>query len=247
MLNEFDSILCVLTCLSLLPCLSGIAHNFKPESFRLTLPKSTVFHKRIFDLSSTTAPQKLNARAFSTDLTHVDEHGKAKMVNVGDKRVTKRVATAKGVVKVGTKIALLIAANAMKKGDVLTIAELAGILGAKKTSDLIPLCHNIPISSVKVSASLNTETEEVIIMATVQTEGKTGVEMEALTAVALAALTVYDMCKAVSHNIIIKEIILMEKTGGRSNFIRESSDYIMLNYTSQKIEKSETFSPDSFH
>jgi GTP 3',8-cyclase / cyclic pyranopterin monophosphate synthase len=142
------------------------------------------------------------------------------MVNVGDKAVTKRSATARGFVKVGATISKLIRANQMKKGDVLTIAQLSGIMGAKKTSELIPLCHNIFISSVKVTACLNSATHEVEITAVANTEGKTGVEMEALTAVTIAALTIYDMCKAVSHDIVIRDVTLMAKSGGRTDFKR---------------------------
>ncbi|XP_018576118.1 molybdenum cofactor biosynthesis protein 1 isoform X2 [Anoplophora glabripennis] len=159
-------------------------------------------------------------RTFATDpkpiLTHVDQHGKARMVNVSDKSVTTRTAKATAKVKVGPEISHLIKENALKKGDVLSIAELAGIIGAKKTSALIPLCHNIPLNSVRVTAELDSKTQEVIIYAAVQCEGKTGVEMEALTAVSVAALTVYDMCKAVSKTIVITDIHLLSKSGGRS-------------------------------
>ncbi|XP_028144796.1 molybdenum cofactor biosynthesis protein 1 isoform X1 [Diabrotica virgifera virgifera] len=150
------------------------------------------------------------------DLTHVDEEGKAHMVDVADKNVTKRAASAIAVVKVGPRITQLILENAIKKGDVLTIAEIAGITGAKKTSEIIPLCHNIGLSCVKVRARLNKEQETVEIQAQVLCEGKTGVEMEALTAVSVAALTVYDMCKAVSKSIVISDIHLLSKQGGKS-------------------------------
>ena len=161
-----------------------------------------------------------NIRFYSTKLTHVDETGKARMVNVIDKYVTKRSATAQCIVDVGKEIHHLIKVNEMKKGDVLSIAQIAGILGAKQTSNLIPLCHNIPISSVKVTVEL-LEDDKVIIYATVKCLGQTGVEMEALTACAVAALTIYDMSKAISHDIVIKEIKLMEKSGGERFFKRE--------------------------
>lgn len=164
----------------------------------------------------------MQARAFSTKLTHVDDSGKATMVNVIDKQESKRIATSRGHVHVGPEITKLIAGNLMKKGDVLTIAQVAGIMAAKNTSSLIPLTHNIPLSSVKVHVKLNEDLQRVDIEATVECFGKTGVEIEALTAVSIAALTIYDMCKAVSHEITISEIQLVEKRGGKSNFTRSN-------------------------
>lgn len=137
------------------------------------------------------------------------------MVDITEKKVTPRTARAQALVKVGGVIANLISQNCIQKGDVFTIAKLAGIMGAKKTSDLIPLCHNIALSKVNVEITLDNETNCVIIIATVHCTGKTGVEMEALTAASVAALTVYDMCKAVSHSIVILELKLLEKTGGK--------------------------------
>lgn len=163
---------------------------------------------------------RIQSRAFSSHLTHVDDTGKAKMVNVIDKAETKRIAVAAGHVSVGSEIAELIAKNLVKKGDVLTIAQISGIMAAKATSNLIPLTHNIPLSSVKVDVKLDEENSRVVIQATVECFGKTGVEIEALTAVSIAALTVYDMCKAVSHDITIGGIQLIEKRGGKSNFKR---------------------------
>lgn len=142
------------------------------------------------------------------------------MVNVIDKTETKRIAVASGHVNVGSEISKLIAGNLMKKGDVLTIAQIAGIMGAKNTSNLIPLTHNIPLSSVKVDVKLNRELHRVEITATAECFGRTGVEIEALTAVSIAALTIYDMAKAVSHDITINDIQLIEKRGGRSHFKR---------------------------
>lgn len=162
------------------------------------------------------------SRVFSSNLTHVDSDGKAKMVNVIDKAESKRIAISSGHVHVGPEISRLIASNLMKKGDVLTIAQIAGIMAAKNTSNLIPLTHNIPLSSVKVEVALNENKHWVEITATVQCFGKTGVEIEALTAVAIASLTVYDMCKAVSHDITIGDIKLLEKRGGKSDFKRIS-------------------------
>lgn len=142
------------------------------------------------------------------------------MVNVIDKVESKRIAISRGHVNVGPEIAKLIAGNLMKKGDVLTIAQIAGIMAAKNTSNLIPLTHNIPLSSVKVDVKLNEEQHRVEIQATVECFGKTGVEIEALTAVSVASLTIYDMCKAVSHDITISDIQLLEKRGGKSDFKR---------------------------
>lgn len=164
--------------------------------------------------------QLVQARAMSTNLTHIDEGGKAKMVNVIDKVDSKRIAISRGHVNVGAEIAKLIAGNLMKKGDVLTIAQIAGIMAAKNTSNLIPLTHNIPLSSIKVDVKLNEERHRVEIQATVECFGKTGVEIEALTAVSVASLTIYDMCKAVSHDITISDIQLIEKRGGKSDFKR---------------------------
>jgi cyclic pyranopterin phosphate synthase len=142
------------------------------------------------------------------------------MVNVIDKSETKRIAVAAGHVTVGSEISSLISKSLMKKGDVLTVAQIAGIMAAKNTSNLIPLTHNISLSSVKVEVKLNEHHHRVEIVATVECFGKTGVEIEALTAVSVAALTVYDMCKAVSHNITIGGIQLLEKRGGKSHYKR---------------------------
>lgn len=166
-----------------------------------------------------------NNSACCDNLTHVDSAGKANMVNVGHKTVSTRSATACGKVLVGSRVSALIKSNSMKKGDVLTVARIAGIQGAKKTSELIPLCHNIFISGIKLEATLDDGTGTIMLMATVESEGKTGVEMEALTAVTTAALTIYDMCKAVTHKIVIQDIKLIEKTGGvRGDFKRKSED-----------------------
>jgi molybdenum cofactor biosynthesis protein MoaC len=164
----------------------------------------------------------MQLRAFSTSLTHVDETGKASMVNVINKSETKRKAVACGYVNVGREISQLIAKNLMKKGDVLTVSQIAGIMGAKNTSNLIPLTHNIPLSSVKVAVNLNESENRVEIEASVECFGKTGVEIEALAAVTISALTVYDMCKAVSHDITITDVRLMEKSGGKNYFKRHS-------------------------
>ncbi|KAL2603148.1 hypothetical protein R1flu_008771 [Riccia fluitans] len=149
-------------------------------------------------------------------LTHVDCSGKASLVNVAEKAETKRVAVASGRVLLGPRAFQLVAENNIAKGDVLTVAKIAGIQGAKQTSNLIPLCHNILLSWVDVSTSLNEDLHAVEIRAEATATGPTGVEMEALTAVSVASLTVYDMCKAVSKNIQISNVQLESKTGGKS-------------------------------
>lgn len=151
-------------------------------------------------------------RSFSSQLTHVDNTGRASMVNVGGKAESERTAIAKATVVVGKEVAELIADNNIKKGDVLMAAELAGVLGAKHTWALIPLCHSIILSHVEVRAQLVGDVVELVGSA--KCVGRTGVEMEALTAVTIAALTVYDMCKSVSHNIVITDVKLLSKTGG---------------------------------
>lgn len=148
------------------------------------------------------------------DFTHFDDRGKAKMVNVGDKPVTHRTARAGARVLVNEDTFALIASGGMKKGDVLTVAQLAGIMGAKRTPDLIPLCHSVAINGIEVQLTLNQGACAVDVEASVTCDGQTGVEMEALTAAAVAALTVYDMCKAVQRDVRITDIRLLDKTGG---------------------------------
>ena len=150
------------------------------------------------------------------DLTHIDENGNAVMVDVSDKDSTERTATAMGSVLMKPDTLARIMAGGVKKGDVLTVAQLAGIMGAKKTPDLIPLCHPLALTSVKVNLSCDPSRNAVDIDATCKLKGQTGVEMEALTAVAVAALTVYDMCKAVDRAMRIVDIRLTHKAGGKS-------------------------------
>ncbi|NPV76965.1 MAG: cyclic pyranopterin monophosphate synthase MoaC [Anaerolineae bacterium] len=152
----------------------------------------------------------------SRKLSHIDEQGSAKMVDVGAKPDTKRTAVAKGEVHLKPETVELIREGLMKKGDVLSVAQLAGIMAAKKTSELIPLCHPIPVHEIDVNLRINPELPGVEITARVHTYGKTGVEMEALTAVSVAALTVYDMVKAVEKTGRIQNIRLIEKHGGLS-------------------------------
>jgi cyclic pyranopterin monophosphate synthase len=151
-----------------------------------------------------------------SDLTHFDERGNARMVDVGDKDVTERTATAKASVVMQPATLALIRDKRAAKGDVLAVAQLAGIMAAKKTSDLIPLCHPLALSSVQVTLTLDETRNAVDIEATCKLKGKTGVEMEALTAASVAALTVYDMCKAVDRGMVISEIKLLHKSGGKS-------------------------------
>lgn len=152
------------------------------------------------------------------NLTHVDDSGAARMVDVGDKGVTRRVAEARGRVQMRAETVRLIRENLVAKGDVLAVARVAGIMAAKRTDDLIPLCHGLDLTGSSVNVSL--EREAVEITARVHTEGKTGVEMEALTAVTVAALTIYDMCKGVDRGMIIDSIRLTYKAGGRSGEYR---------------------------
>ena len=149
-------------------------------------------------------------------LSHVDEAGRARMVDVGGKAVTERAAEAEGFVSMRPETLALIRANSLQKGDVLAAAELAGVMAAKKTSDLIPLCHPLPLTSVRVDLEPEETPPGIRIRATAKCSGRTGVEMEALTAVSVAALTVYDMAKAVDRGMRIGEIRLRRKTGGRS-------------------------------
>jgi cyclic pyranopterin monophosphate synthase len=149
-------------------------------------------------------------------LTHFDDKGKARMVDVGAKAVTERVAVAKGSVLMQPATVALITAGGVKKGDVLSVARLAGIMGAKRTPELIPLCHPLALTSVQVDLAVDRKRNAVDITATCKLEGRTGVEMEALTAVAVAALTVYDMCKAVDRGMRLTDIRLVRKSGGKS-------------------------------
>ena len=148
--------------------------------------------------------------------THFDKEGKARMVDVSDKAETERSATAKGSVIMQPATLALIKEGGVKKGDVLSVARLAGIMGAKRTPDLIPLCHPLALTSVQVDLTLDEARNAVDITATCKLTGKTGVEMEALTAVSVAALTVYDMCKALEKAMTITEVRLELKTGGKS-------------------------------
>lgn len=151
----------------------------------------------------------------SEQLTHLDEQGAARMVDVSAKPDTARVAVAGGAVYMQPETLRLIREGALKKGDVLTIARIAGIMAAKRTAEIIPLCHPIPLTKIDVELSLDEEVNAVHIRATAHTVGKTGVEMEALTAVSAAALTIYDMAKAVDRGMRLSDIRLLAKQGGQ--------------------------------
>ena len=194
-----------------------IVSDLSQEHFgEKTLPFESV--EEIADLileeGTTGAGEPAPEQVLTPDLTHFDESGRARMVDVGEKEITRRTAVARGRVLVNSRTFSLIRSGGMKKGDVLGTAQIAGIMGAKRTSDLIPMCHPIAVDGIRLSLSLNEADLAVEIRAEVTCQGRTGVEMEALTAVSTAALTVYDMCKAVQRDMTITEICLEKKTGG---------------------------------
>ena len=161
-----------------------------------------------------------------TEFTHFDEEGRARMVDITEKKTTNRTAKARSSVKISREIYKNIVDQKNKKGDVLGVAEVAGIMGTKQTANLIPMCHPIPISGVSIQfewSGLESGDYELIILAEVKTTGNTGVEMEALTAVTTAALTVYDMCKAIDKGIVIGETYLLQKSGGKSGDYKRGS------------------------
>ena len=150
------------------------------------------------------------------ELTHINEQGRTKMVDVSEKKETLREAVAYGCVYMKKETLQRIKEGDIKKGDVLSVAQVAGIMGSKKTSDIIPMCHPIMISGCDINFNIDCEKNRIEIIATVKNTGQTGVEMEALTAVALAGLTIYDMCKAIDREMIVSDIMLMKKSGGKS-------------------------------
>lgn len=155
------------------------------------------------------------------ELTHFNREGRAYMVDVGNKEDTQRVAIAEGTVLMQPETLNMIKDNKIAKGDVLGVAQVAGIMAAKKTSEIIPMCHPLMLSGVEINFTINENENKIIIQSKVKTVGKTGVEMEALTAVAAASLTIYDMCKAVDRGMTIQSIYLLEKSGGKSgHFLR---------------------------
>ena len=151
-------------------------------------------------------------------LSHTDSEGNARMVDVGGKPVTDRRAVARGVVRMTPQTAALVAEGAAPKGDVIGVARIAGIQAAKRTAELIPLCHTLPLAFVDVEAEVRDQ--EVVLVAEARTVGQTGVEMEAMTAAAVAALTVYDMVKGLERGVEIAEVVLLEKSGGRHDWRR---------------------------
>lgn len=154
------------------------------------------------------------------DFTHFNENGMARMVDVSEKKETQRKAIARGYIQMSESTIQAIKDRKLKKGDVLSVAQIGGICGAKKTWDLIPMCHNILLTGADINFEV--ENDKIWIEATVKTTGKTGVEMEALTAVSVAALTIYDMCKTIDKHMIIGDIKLISKTGGKSDFLLEN-------------------------
>lgn len=155
-------------------------------------------------------------------LSHIDEKGKARMVDVTAKKETVREAVAEGMVRMDPSTLRLIESGGMPKGDVFAVARIAGIMAAKSTGGLIPLCHPLPLTGIDIQFTCNVKKGEIAIRATVKTVGKTGVEMEAMTAVSVASLTIYDMCKAADRSITITDIKLLSKKGGKSGtFIRK--------------------------
>ena len=157
-----------------------------------------------------------------SEFTHFNEQGRAKMVDVGKKNVTRRTAVAAARVLLNPHTFALIRSGNIKKGDVLSVAQVAGIMGAKRTPDLIPMCHPILLGGINMEMTLNENRKSIEIKATVTCEGKTGVEIEALTAVSTAALAVYDMCKSVQKDIVITDVRLISKTGGaHGDYFRE--------------------------
>ena len=158
------------------------------------------------------------------DFTHFNAQGRARMVDVGGKPVTRRTASAAARVLVSAETLRRIQTGSVKKGDVLTVAQIAGIMGAKRTPDIIPMCHPIPLDGVDLSLELDEARGSVEIVATASCDGATGVEMEALTAATVAALTVYDMCKSVQRDMVITDVRLLEKTGGVHGDYRREED-----------------------
>jgi len=155
------------------------------------------------------------------DLTHFNQQGDAHMVDVGDKVVSHRIAIASGEIRMLPQTLVMLTAGSHKKGDVLGIARIAGIMGAKRTSDLVPLCHAIDLTHVDIEFTVDTAKNRVTCRARTETRSRTGVEMEALTAVQVALLTIYDMCKAVDRGMVIGAICLLEKSGGKSGHYKK--------------------------
>ena len=155
-----------------------------------------------------------------SEFTHFDEKGNAYMVDVSEKEITRRSASAQGTISVSRDVMDAVLGKKIKMGDVFTVAQTAGIMGTKHTADLVPMCHPLSLTNAKVSFSIDEEACTITAVCTAVTDGKTGVEMEALTGVSVALLTVYDMCKAIDKRMVIENIHLVEKTGGKSGDFR---------------------------
>jgi cyclic pyranopterin phosphate synthase len=167
-------------------------------------------------------PNRIESGIFMAQLSHLDEQGRARMVDVSAKEITSRIAIASGSIHMRAETLALILEDKIEKGDVFSVARVAGIMAAKKTSELIPMCHPLNITAVEIELMAQKEPARVDIEATVRVSGKTGVEMEAMTAVSVTGLTIYDMCKAVDREMTIGEIRLVKKSGGKSGtFIRK--------------------------
>lgn len=204
--------------LNLMSAYSALLHNFKCSG--LVLHSVRQFHRKTHNCGTDSKVPYSDSKFSSLDgtydrLTHTDAQGKASMVNISSKPISCRTATACGKVILGLKAFNLVRANQLAKGDALAVAQLAGIMGAKQTSLLIPLCHMLPLDHTSVTIELLEKSHTAIVKASCQTTGRTGVEMEALTAVTVATLALYDMCKSVSHDIVITDIKLLSKTGGQ--------------------------------
>jgi len=156
-------------------------------------------------------------------LTHFDKDGRVNMVDVSGKKISERIAIASGKIRMKSETLALVKSGTAKKGDVIGVAEIAGIMGAKRTSDLIPLCHPLPISGAKIEISFDENLPGLTVSARVKTTGQTGVEMEALTAVSITCLTIYDMLKAVDKAMVIENIELIEKSGGKSGTYKKAN------------------------
>lgn len=154
------------------------------------------------------------------EFTHFDEQGNARMVDVSEKEITHRIAVAEGTIRVSREVMDAVKGNKVKKGDVLTVSQVAGIMGTKRTSELIPMCHPLSLTNASVVFEVDEEACEIKAICRAVTDGKTGVEMEALTGVSTALLTIYDMCKAIDKRMVIKEIHLVSKDGGKSGAFR---------------------------
>ncbi|KAK1280787.1 hypothetical protein QJS04_geneDACA019707 [Acorus gramineus] len=204
-------------CVSTQSDISAAINEYNKEMEFITGESPSVGHVTPGFLNAEESPHiSVESNQSEPRLTHVNTHGEANMVDISSKKDSRRVASARCRVLLGEKVYNLVAANQIAKGDVLNVAKIAGISGAKQTSQLIPLCHNIGLTHINMNLTLNEEDFSVEIEGEAATTGKTGVEMEALTAVTVAGLTVYDMCKAASKDLKITDVYLERKTGGKS-------------------------------